>query len=158
MAEADVERATINAYLKVAERYLGSPMLSSLYGVWAAWLGDRRRSLELFERGFRRFTSERFLQTLEYDSAVFPNEGRAGPFFANLSGFLQACLFGLPGIRVDGGDPGAWGRRPVVLPQGWRAIEVDRVWVRGSAWRLVARHGSERAELIADSVESDGAR
>jgi hypothetical protein len=155
VADPGVERATIDAYLNVAERYLGSPMLSALYGVWAAWTGDRKRSLELFERGFRRFTSERFLQTLEYDFAVFPNEGRAGPFFANLSGFLQACLFGLPGIRVDGDDPEAWARRQVVLPQGWRAIEVDRVWVRGDTWRLVARQGSERAQLIADSADSE---
>ena len=93
------EQATIRAYLEVAGDYLGSPMLSALYGVWAAWAGDRRASLDMFERGIGRFTSGRFLQTLEYDPAVFPDEGRAGPFFANLSGFLQACLFGLPGLR-----------------------------------------------------------
>ena len=146
-AEPALERATIEAYLKVAERYLGSPMLSPLYGVWAAWVGDRRRSLALFEQGFGRFTSERFLQPLEYDPDVFPDEGRAGPFFANLSGFLQGCLFGLPGLRVDGGDPAGWGRRPVVLPAGWKAIEVDRVWIRGAPARLVARQGAPRAEV-----------
>jgi trehalose/maltose hydrolase-like predicted phosphorylase len=143
-----VERATIENYLRVADDYLGSPMLSALYGVWAAWAGDRARSLQLFERGFKRFTADRFLQTLEYDFSVFPQEGRAGPFFANLSGFLQGCLFGLSGIRPDGGDPSEWPRRPVILPSGWEAIEVDRVWVHGRPARLVARHGADRAELI----------
>lgn len=146
--EPAVERATIEVYLGVADRYLGSPMLSALYGVWAAWNGDRVRSLALFEQGFKRFTSGRFLQTLEYDFAVFPGEGRAGPFFANLSGFLQGCLFGLPGVRVDSGDARGWTRRPVVLPAGWDAIEVDEVWVRGRPARLVARHGADRAEVI----------
>jgi hypothetical protein len=34
----------------------------------------------------------------------------------------------------------------VVLPKGWTAIEVDRLFVRGKPMRLVARHG-ERAIL-----------
>jgi hypothetical protein len=144
------EAATIRAYLEVADEYLGSPMLSALYGVWAAWTGDRARSLALFERGFARFTTGRFLQTLEYDPAVFPEQGRAGPFFANLSGFLQGLLFGLPGLHIDGGDAQRWPRRRVVLPTGWNAIEVDRVWVRGRPARLTARQGAERAELALD--------
>ncbi len=145
--DPQTESATIRTYLGVANEYLGSPMLSALYGVWAAWLGDRDRSLQLFEQGFRRFTAPRFLQTLEYDPAVFPDEGRAGPFFANLSGFLQGCLIGLPGLRIDDGDPQGWPRRPVVLPAGWDAIEVDRLWIRGHQARLTARHGAERATL-----------
>jgi len=148
--DSKTESATIRTYLDVANDYLGSPMLSALYGVWAAWLGDRERSLQLFEQGFRRFTAPRFLQTLEYDPAVFPDEGRAGPFFANLSGFLQGCLIGLPGLRIDDGDPQGWPRRPVVLPAGWDAIEVDRLWIHGRQARLTARHGAERATLSID--------
>jgi hypothetical protein len=145
--DAKVESATLRAYLDVADEYLGSPMLSALYGVWAAWAGDRAQSLAMFERGFARFTTGRFLQTLEYDPAIFPDEGRAGPFFANLSGFLQGLLFGLPGLRIDGDDPAAWPRRPVNLPSGWDAIECERIWVRGRPARLVARQGADRAEL-----------
>jgi hypothetical protein len=37
-----------------------------VYDVWAAWLGDRRRSLELFQEGYGRFVEDRFLQTYEY--------------------------------------------------------------------------------------------
>jgi protein-glucosylgalactosylhydroxylysine glucosidase len=145
--DGPTEEATLRTYLDVADDYLGSPMLSALYGVWAARLGDRARSLALFEQGFARFTTGRFLQTLEYDPAVFPDEGRAGPFFANLSGFLQGLLFGLPGLHINGDDPERWPRRPVVLPTGWDAIEVDRVWVRGRPARLTASHGADRARL-----------
>ena len=40
-----------------------------------------------------------------------------------------------------GSDPDGWASHPVVLPEGWMAIEADRVFVRGQAMRLIARHG-----------------
>jgi len=58
----------------------------------------------------------------------------------------MSLLLGFPGLIPDGGDVAAWSRRDVVLPDGWRAIESDRIWVRGQAMKLVARHG-ERAWL-----------
>jgi hypothetical protein len=62
----------------------------------------------------------------------------------------MALLYGLPGLEPDAGDPGGWLRRPVVLPRGWRSIEVERVWVRGREMRLEARHGSSAATLTGD--------
>ena len=38
----DVERATLRFYLDMADDYAGSPMLSALFGTWAAWAGGRR--------------------------------------------------------------------------------------------------------------------
>jgi hypothetical protein len=141
------ERATLEFYLRLAPRYIGSPMLSALYGVWAAWLGERDRALELFEEGYARFVDDRFLQTYEYRPDKFPEQPRAGPFFANLSGFLLGLLYGLPGLHLGPGDPASWARRSVVLPSGWEAIEVERLWVRGRPARLLARHGDERSRL-----------
>ena len=66
------------------EGYIGSPMLSALYGVWAAYTGDRALSAELMEDGYGRFCVGRFMQTLEYRQDVFSEQPRAGPFFANL--------------------------------------------------------------------------
>ncbi|MEA3072493.1 MAG: hypothetical protein QOD29_3939, partial [Alphaproteobacteria bacterium] len=37
----DVQAATLKFYLDLAADYIGSPMLSALYGVWAAYAGDR---------------------------------------------------------------------------------------------------------------------
>jgi hypothetical protein len=89
-------------------------MLAALYGVWAAWLGDRERSLQLFEEGYGHFVQDRFLQTYEYRPDRFPDQPRAGPFVANLSGFLLALVSGLPGLRLGPGDPSTWPSRRVV--------------------------------------------
>ena len=49
--EPEVEAATLKFYLCLREGYIGSPMLSALYGVWAAYTGDRALSAELMEDG-----------------------------------------------------------------------------------------------------------
>ncbi len=38
--------------------------------------------------------------------------------------------------------------RRVVLPEGWDAIEVERVWVHGRPAHLCAEHGAGRATLV----------
>ncbi len=90
----ETEQATLAYYLKIAKRYIGSPMLSALYGVWAARSGNRRLSLEMLERGYGDFCTGRFMQTLEYRKDVFPEQPPAGPFFANLGGFLLGLILG----------------------------------------------------------------
>lgn len=147
-AEVDAEtmQKTLTFYLGLWKDYGGAPMLPALYGTWAAWAGDRALSLKLLEEGYGRYQYGRFQQTLEYRLDTVDGVA-SGPFFANMGGFLTGLMFGLPGVRVGPGDPEDWPARPVVLPQGWEAIECDRLWVRGRPARLAARHGAERAEL-----------
>ena len=144
---SNVERATLRFYLGVADRYVGAPMLSSLLGVYAARLGDRGRALELFERGYAEFVVEPFSITTEYHPDVYPEQEVAGPFTANLGGFLTSCLIGLTGLRLDDGKPQEWGQRSVTLPTGWKAVHVGRLWARGQPASLAAQHGAERASL-----------
>ena len=59
----------------------------------------------------------------------------------------EHLLYGLPGILPNHGDPRTWAERRVILPAGWKAIEVERLWVRGRPTRLVAAHGAARATL-----------
>ena len=146
----EVERATLEFYLRLADKYVGAPMLSALLGVYAARVGDRERSLELFERGYADFVIDPFALTTEYAPAVYPEQPVAGPFTANLGGFLTSCLYGLPGIRIGPGEPDSWCARPVTLPKGWTEVHVDRVWARGGAMRLTARHGNDHAVLEPD--------
>ena len=143
-----VEQATLRYYLDLAPDYVGSPMLSPLYGVWAAWAGDRRLAARLFDEGYASMVGPRFLQTLEMTPSKFPEKPKSGPFYANLGGFLMGLLYGLPGLRLSADDPATWPSRPVVLPEGWRSIEVERAWVHGQPARIVAPHGAARAELI----------
>ncbi len=143
----ETQAATLKFYLALRKGYIGSPMLSALYGVWAAYAGDRRLSAQLMDEGYGQFLVGRFEQTLEYRPDVFPDQPRAGPFFANLGGFLMGLLTGFPGLQPARGEVKDWLKRPVVLPEGWSSIEVERVWVRGSPYRLFARHGAQKAEV-----------
>jgi protein-glucosylgalactosylhydroxylysine glucosidase len=144
---SEQQQATLRFYLDQADDYIGSPMLSALYGVWAAWAGDRELAAELLEQGYAGFTADRFSQTLEYRPDRFPEQPEAGPFFANMNGFLLSLLFGFPGLRPSDEEPEGWPARAVVLPAGWEAIEVDRLWIGGREARLVARQGAERVVL-----------
>jgi trehalose/maltose hydrolase-like predicted phosphorylase len=120
-ADAAVERATLDYYVKLAPKYLGAPMLSTLYGVFAARLGNRAKALEFLEKGYAAFDQEPFSCPGETPTDSPP---QAGPFFSNLGGFLMDCLYGLPGLRLGPGDPQSWCERPIVLPTGWDSIEV----------------------------------
>ncbi|HYD11899.1 MAG TPA: hypothetical protein VEC11_03530 [Allosphingosinicella sp.] len=146
LTDAQRER-TLALFLARWRDYVGSPMLPALYSAWASLAGDRTLALELFEQGFASYDSPRFHQCLEYRPDHPDSKVAAGPFFANLGGMLLGLLFGFTGLRPDDGDPTGWARRPIVLPRGWTAIEVGRVWIRGRAARLTARHGAERAEI-----------
>lgn len=139
--DAAAEQATLAFYLQHADAYIGSPMLSALYGVWAARAGDRKAALKLLEDGYAAFAHDRFDQILEYRRDRFPEQPIAGPFFANMGGFLMSLLTGFPRLAVNDGDPQGWPSGPVVLPQGWTSIEIDRIFVHGAPMRLVARHG-----------------
>lgn len=145
--DPETERRTLAYYLRLADKYAGTPMLSSMLGVYGAWLGDRACSLDMFEKGYGQFVIDPYTITTEFAPSVFPEQPVAGPFTANLGGFLTSCLYGLPGLRLSAGEPAAWAKRRVVLPEGWDAIEVERIWVHGRPASLRAVHGAERATL-----------
>jgi hypothetical protein len=64
------------------------------------------------------------MQTLEYREDVFPEQPPAGPFFANLGGFLLGLILGFPRIEPGPDDPQKWCKGSVVLPAGWRATKL----------------------------------
>jgi hypothetical protein len=146
-ASEEERRATLALFLAHWRDYVGARMLPALYPVWAAMAGDRALALQLFEEGYAAYDYPRFHQCLEYRPDHPDSEVNAGPFFANLGGMLLGLLYGFCGLAIDDGDPQDWPRRPVVLREGWQAIEIERLWVRGREARLVARHGADRAEL-----------
>ena len=122
-------------------------MLPALYPVWAALAGNRALAFKLFEEGYAAYDFPRFHQCLEYRPDHPDSKVKAGPFFANLGGLLLGLVYGYTGLEVDDGKPSLWPRRPVVLPESWDAIEIERLWVHGKPAHLIARHGADRAEL-----------
>jgi len=145
--EGPLERGTIEFYLERAGEFVGYPMLSALLGTHAARLGDRAGALHWFEKGYADFIEDPFTETNEFSRKRFPEKPRTGPFMANLGGFLMSCLYGLTGLQLSSAEPAEWLTRPVVLPHGWDAIEVERLFVRGRPARLLAPHGAARATL-----------
>ncbi len=152
----EAEMATLDLYLGKAEAYAGNPMLSALLGVWAAWAGRAARAADLMEQGYAAFVTERFAQTLEYRADRHPDQPMAGPFFANIGGFLMGLMLGFPALIPDDGPPEGWSRRSVTLPAGWTSIKVERLWVRGRPARLEAIEGAARALL--SPAPNDGGR
>jgi len=143
----EVEAATLRfALASQAPRYVGTPMLSAALGVHAAWMGRRKLAADLFDRGYAAFFDDPFDAPDEFQAADqrFP---QASPMLANLGAFMTSLLYGLPGLLPNASDPRTWPERRVILPAGWRSIEVERLWVRGQPARLVATHGAERAQL-----------
>ena len=159
-ASAAVERATLAFYLGRVEPYVGYPMLSSLLGVYAARLGDRSRSTDLFEAGYAEFITPPFSETSEFNRVRFPDRPRVGPLFANLGGFLTSLIYGLPRIRLGPGAPDTWLEGPITMPSAWEGIEVDRVWVRGNAHELAGQTWERPGELdrrwLASTVREAG--
>lgn len=146
-----VRQTTLEFYLKHWDEYVGAPMFPALYTTWAAMAGDRHLALKLFVEGYARYDHGRFHQCLEYRPDHPDCEVAAGPFFANLAGMLLGLLMGLTGLVIGEGEVADWPGRPVVLPAGWCAIEVERIWLKGKPMRLIAKHGAPRAVLHGDA-------
>ena len=147
-ATARQQQATLDLFLSHWPDYVGSPMLPAFYPVWAAIRGDRALALKLFEEGYAAYDKGRFHQCLEYREDHPDSKVPAGPFMANIGGMLMTMLLGLPGLEISDADPSNWGRRPVILPSGWKSIIVDRLWIGGAPMRMEATHGAARGRLF----------
>ena len=157
-AAAATEAVTYHYYLNRVHESQGMPMLSTLAPTWAARTGDRALARRMLEDGVPPFLREPFLMFAELGRG---REGFSGDdatcYMATLGGYLLTCLYGLPGLQLDAGEPRAWGKFPVMLPTGWQEIEVERLWIRGQPWRLRAVDGAAAAELcpLAANVQAE---
>jgi trehalose/maltose hydrolase-like predicted phosphorylase len=146
-ASPEEERATYRyAAVEQAPLYVGSPMLSALLPVYAARAGEPALAADLLERGYGDFINEPFLEPDEYPRSR-TDRPRASPMFANLSGYLTSVLYGFTGLQLGPDGPATWATNPVTLPEGWRGIHVERIFVRGKEASLDARAGAASAEV-----------
>jgi trehalose/maltose hydrolase-like predicted phosphorylase len=142
-----VEKATFRyAVEEQAPRYVGTAMLSAFLAYYAARAGKREQATELLETGYGDFIDEPYLETDEF-SRTAPDMPRTGPMFANIGGYLTTLLYGYPGLRLGPGEPSTWAERDVVMPGSWKAIHVERLWMRGAEWSLTALQGAANAVI-----------
>ncbi len=151
------DRASIQYYIDHGmERYLHYPMLTGFLGVYPAWLGDRKKALEFYNKANLTFFIAPFFACTEWST---PNEDdRLNPkhhfntsFITGRGSLLAGLLLGLTKIcpwngAVDG-DPEAWLGKNIILPDGWEKITLGKIYIRGKAYRATAVNGAERTVL-----------
>jgi trehalose/maltose hydrolase-like predicted phosphorylase len=98
----------------------------------AAFLGETRRALELFHQSWRKVWLDPFGMIREGPLQDY------GCFLTNYGSLLQTVMLAFTGLRISEGD---WRKYPASLPAGWSRIEIDRIFVRGEAKKLIATDG-----------------
>lgn len=83
------------------------------------------------------------LAATEYATGPFdiPKEYRPyhdGAYITNDASLLLSAMYGFTGMRIAEGD---WRKYPVSLPEGWKRIEIDRIWIKGHPWHVIAEQG-----------------
>jgi len=137
----EVEQATLRWYLKRAGTYAGGPMIPTLMCVCAARLGDRTLTSKFWEKGWKYYWREPFGQFTE--SKV----SRETVFLTNAGGLLNAVMIGLTGLVIGPDEPSNWCAKKIILPEGWREVEISQIWIRGKKVSLRARSGAAHTEI-----------
>jgi hypothetical protein len=146
-----VDEATAHFHMRYAETYLGMPMHSANFAVWACQWGERALARRFIERGVLTHRVEPFYMFNEVAPVV--NGGILGEsrddtvFLTTPAGYLMTLIMGFPALQLSAAEPALWFEREVVLPEGWTEIAVERLFVRGEARGLEARQGA-RARWI----------
>jgi trehalose/maltose hydrolase-like predicted phosphorylase len=111
----------------------GAPGFTSPpYAVCAAFFGERKKAAEFFRNTWKPHWLEPFGMTLEHRLQDY------GSYITAFGSLLQSVILGFTGLRIREGN---WITYRASLPAGWKKIEIDRIWVRGKAMKLVAVHG-----------------
>lgn len=168
-----VDAATIQAWLAELkavddgdEELPLLPLIGLSRGVFAARAGDPAVAKRLFDTTFdyvqepfslfmewgRETHRQRLYEREDASASSISDVGNVAaeeksPFITNAGSLLTSVLLGLTGLEIDAGDPEDWPSHPIVLPDGWERIEVDRIWVRNRPAQLVAVDGADAARL-----------
>lgn len=98
----------------------------------SAFFGDRKKARELFQLAANEYVEGPFEIPKEY------RPYRDGAYVTNDASLLLSVLYGFTGLRISSGD---WRKYPVSLPEGWKRIEIGRIWIKGKGWHVVAEQG-----------------
>jgi len=143
LKSTDVFEETIRqqriAASKSKERDFSIGFAEAAEAATAAFLGDKRRALDLFHHSWKNVWLEPFGTIRETPSQDY------GCFLTNFGSLLQTAMFGFTGLRISEDD---WRKYSASLPAGWSKIEIERIFVKEEAKRLVAADGAP-AQLLA---------
>ena len=114
------------AFAKVAEAAL------------TAVMGDRAAAARLFRDSWAPDWLEPFGMIREASPQTH------GCFLTNCGSLLRTAMLGFTGLRVSDGE---WDRYDATLPENWKSIEIQRIYIRGEKKRMFAQHG-KKAQLV----------
>ena len=131
------------------KRWLSLPMLSGFLGVIPARLGDRALSRECFDAGSLPFFVEPFMLCTESGAIHYENHpDRLITIFLTGRGSLMAgLLLGLTRLDIWQEEFGDWFKGPIVMPEGWDGIVLEKVYLKGRPARVKAMHGDDSATV-----------
>lgn len=136
--------------------YITYPMLSGFLGIFPAWIGDRKLALEYYERANFDFVCQPFYACTEDsfpdpEERLHPKEWKATCFLTARGSLLSGLLMGLTKICPWNGsldaDINEWLGEDIILPEGWNKVILNKVYIRGKAYKITAEHGAKHAIL-----------
>ena len=102
------------------------------FAACAAMFGERKKAAELFRLAATEYTIAPFSISKEY------RPYHDGNYVTNQASLLMAAMYGFTGLRISSED---WRRYPVSLPEGWKRIEIQKMWIHGKPFHLIAEQG-----------------
>lgn len=118
---------------KSGEREFSIGFAEAAEAATAAFVGDKRNARKLFHDSWKNVWLEPFGMIRETPSQDY------GCFLTSFGSMLQTVMFGFTGLRISEDDRRKY---PASLPAGWTKIEIDRIYIKGEAKRLVATDGT----------------
>jgi len=136
--DVDLDQAAVEstwrAFRGKKESAVGIGFARAATSALAAAMDDRKGAAELFRLSWEPFWLEPFGMIREASSQTY------GCFVTDYGAILQTAMFGFTGIRIGESD---WNKYSVTLPENWRSIEIERIYVRGEQKHVIAKHGSK---------------
>jgi hypothetical protein len=131
------------------KRYLSGPMLSGFLGVFPARLGDRPLSREFFDEGTLPFFVEPFMLCTEGGAIHYQRrpDGLITIFLTGRGSLLSGLMLGLTRLDIWQEAFEDWFAGPIVMPEGWDGIVLEKVYLKGRPARITAMHGDAKARI-----------
>ncbi len=147
--------ATFNYYMEHGmPRYLRYPMLSGFLGIFPAWAGDRKKSMEYYETSNLTFFCQPFYSATEWSiidpaDRITPSDDVPTNFITGRASLLSGLLMGLTKFCPWKGSVNSsineWLGENIILPEGWNKITLNKVYIKGKAYRITAENGAKHA-------------
>ncbi|MFN2132337.1 MAG: hypothetical protein ACK2VD_17555 [Anaerolineae bacterium] len=145
-----VDENTFRFYIEHdLEHFLSLPMLSGFLGVIPARLGDRVRSRAFYDEGTLPFFVEPFMMSTEGGAIAYRDRPDAliTTFLTGRGSLLSGLMLGLTRMDIWQEAFEDWFAGPIVMPEGWDGIVLEKVYLMGRPARVTAMHGNARAKV-----------